>query len=45
MYDRQTHVTSNPPGVDITMPGWGDTETVEWLDPTHISHSRYQYMC
>lgn len=33
-YDREKHVTTNSPGVDIKIPGWGDTKTIEWLDPT-----------
>jgi len=46
VYDNWTHVTSNSPGVDIDIPGWGNTETVEWLDTSHLSPSRYQYiMC
>lgn len=33
VYDNKTHTTSNTPGVDIGIEGWGDTRTVEYLDP------------
>ncbi|KAK3608072.1 hypothetical protein CHS0354_031058 [Potamilus streckersoni] len=41
VYDNKTHKTSNSPGVDIRVPGFGDTDTVEWLDPTHLSVTTY----
>ncbi|CAC5396696.1 LYPLA3 [Mytilus coruscus] len=28
---------SNSPGVQTKIPGWGDTKTVEWLDPEHVA--------
>lgn len=34
MYDNKTRTTSNSPGVDIRVPGFGETETVEWFDPS-----------
>ena len=39
-YDNKTRTTLNSPGVDIVVPGFGDTETVEWLDHSQISLSR-----
>lgn len=32
-YDNETRTTSNQPGVEIRIPGWGDPDTVEFLDP------------
>ncbi|XP_033754287.1 group XV phospholipase A2-like [Pecten maximus] len=43
VYDRKTHTTHNAPGVDIQIRGWGDTETVEWLDPSHFGFTSYFY--
>lgn len=34
-YDNDTRKTSNSPGVETRVPGWGDSETVMWLDPSH----------
>ncbi|WAR13083.1 PAG15-like protein [Mya arenaria] len=36
-YDNVTRTTRNSPGVDVKIPGFGGTETVEWLDHSHIS--------
>lgn len=33
-YDPVTRTTSNTPGVDIRIPGFGRSEVVEWLDPS-----------
>ncbi|XP_071449019.1 lysosomal phospholipase A and acyltransferase-like isoform X2 [Hetaerina americana] len=41
IYDEKTRTTSNSPGVDITVPGFGNTSTVEWLDPSQASPSAY----
>lgn len=41
IYDNKTRSTLNPPGVDIRVPGWGSSETVEWLDPSHASAGAY----
>lgn len=41
IYDNVTRTTSNPDGVEIRVPGWGGTETVEWLDPSHASTGSY----
>lgn len=40
-YDNVTRKTTNPPGVDIRVPGFGGSETVEWLDPSHASTGSY----
>lgn len=40
-YDNVTRKTSNTAGVQIRIPGWGSSETVEWLDPTHASTGAY----
>ncbi|XP_050407578.1 phospholipase A2 group XV-like isoform X2 [Patella vulgata] len=34
VYNNVTRTTSNSPGVDIYIPGFGDTNTVEYLDPS-----------
>ncbi|XP_046386151.1 phospholipase A2 group XV-like [Ischnura elegans] len=41
IYDEKTRTTSNSPGVDIRVPGFGNTSTVEWLDPSQASPSAY----
>lgn len=41
IYDNKTRTTRNPDGVDIRVPGWGGTETVEWLDPSHAATGSY----
>lgn len=40
-YDNFTRTTYNSPGVDIRIPGFGSSETVEWLDPSHASPGAY----
>ncbi|XP_050362070.1 phospholipase A2 group XV-like [Nymphalis io] len=40
-YDNVTRTTRNSPGVDIRVPGWGNPEPVEWLDPSHDSAGSY----
>ncbi|XP_052816277.1 phospholipase A2 group XV-like [Mya arenaria] len=40
-YDNVTRTTRNSPGVDVKIPGFGGTETVEWLDHSHISLTTY----
>lgn len=41
IYDNKTRLTSNPVGVETRIPGWGSSETVEWLDPSHASTGSY----
>ncbi|GFY59931.1 phospholipase A2 group XV [Trichonephila inaurata madagascariensis] len=40
VYDNQTRKTSNMPGVDVRVPGFGGTETVEIIDPNLILSPR-----
>ncbi|RUS89695.1 hypothetical protein EGW08_002513 [Elysia chlorotica] len=37
-YDNTTRTTRSPEGVHIRTVGFGDTASVEWLDPTWFSH-------
>ncbi|XP_023023539.2 lysosomal phospholipase A and acyltransferase [Leptinotarsa decemlineata] len=41
IYDNETRTTRNTDGVEIRIPGWGITETLEWLDPSHASTGSY----
>ncbi|KAF6215000.1 hypothetical protein GE061_009748 [Apolygus lucorum] len=41
VYDNVTRKTSNQPGVDIRVPGFGDPFPVEWLDPSKLSAGAY----
>lgn len=44
MYNNVSHVTYNTPGVEIRQPGFGNTSTVEWLDPFHpVLSDRFSY--
>lgn len=40
-YDNVTHKTSNNDGVEVRIPGFGNTTTVEWLDPSQRFFSIY----
>ncbi|XP_039483450.1 phospholipase A2 group XV-like [Drosophila santomea] len=40
-YDKATRTTHNTPGVETRIPGWGDPEVVEWIDPTKNSAGAY----
>ncbi|XP_032529637.2 phospholipase A2 group XV-like [Danaus plexippus] len=40
-YNNVTRKTNNPQGVEIRVPGWGNPEPVEWLDPSHDSEGAY----
>lgn len=40
-YDNRTRLTSNSPGVDIMVPGFGNTTTVEYVDPSQVSVTGY----
>lgn len=35
-WNNVTKMSEPNPGVDIRAPGFGDTETVEWLDPSNV---------
>lgn len=41
VYNNVTRITINAPGVETRIPGWGTSETVEWLDPSHASTGAY----
>ena len=34
LYHRDTRTSSNVPGVETRVPGWGQTDSVEYLDPS-----------
>ncbi|GFR74991.1 group XV phospholipase A2-like [Elysia marginata] len=38
IYDNKTRTTHSPEGVHIKTDGFGDTASVEWLDPAWLSH-------
>ncbi|KAH7978334.1 hypothetical protein HPB49_005204 [Dermacentor silvarum] len=41
VYDNKTRTTRPPDGVHIRVPGFGNTTTVEWLDPSQVSPTAY----
>ena len=41
VYDPKTRTTRNNDGVDIRVPGFGNSSTVEYLDPSLSSYSVY----
>lgn len=43
VYNSTTRTTENAPGVTIRVPGFGNTETVEWLDPSQHYPTGYFY--
>uniref|UniRef100_A0A1A9WZY4 Group XV phospholipase A2 n=1 Tax=Glossina brevipalpis TaxID=37001 RepID=A0A1A9WZY4_9MUSC len=40
-YDNVTRATYNTPGVETRVPGWGDPEVVQWVDPTRNMNGAY----
>lgn len=40
-YDNVTRKTSNSPGVEIMVPGFGNTTSVEYVDPSQVSVTGY----
>jgi len=40
-YNSTSRTTSNAPGVLTRVPGFGNSSTVEWLDPSEFSLSKY----
>lgn len=43
IYDNNTRTTHNAPGVDIRVPGFGNSSVVEYIDPSKISAGGYFY--
>ncbi|KAG7160321.1 Group XV phospholipase A2-like, partial [Homarus americanus] len=41
VYDNVTRTTKNAPGVQTRIPGFGNSSTVEWLDPSQRSLTGY----
>lgn len=41
VYDNVTRTTSNSEGVEIRIPGFGSTVSVEWIDPSHATQGAY----
>ncbi|KAK9888718.1 hypothetical protein WA026_000945 [Henosepilachna vigintioctopunctata] len=41
IYNNKTRTTRNNDGVTLRIPGFGFTETVEWLDPSHTATGSY----
>ncbi|XP_062552058.1 phospholipase A2 group XV-like [Armigeres subalbatus] len=41
VYNNTTRKTENSPGVETRIPGFGSSETVEWIDPSHASEGAY----
>lgn len=41
IYDNVSRTTHNNEGVDIQVPGFGDTNSVEYVDPSHLPISGY----
>ena len=36
VYDEQTNTVRNAPGVETRVPGFGNTDTIEYLDADHV---------
>ncbi|GFQ96262.1 phospholipase A2 group XV [Trichonephila clavata] len=44
IYNNETRRTTNSPGVDVRVPGFGDTSSMEWLDPQKVAIPYIQRM-
>ncbi|KAF7660139.1 hypothetical protein LDENG_00287370 [Lucifuga dentata] len=44
IYNRTTHTSSSPPGVDIRVPGFGQTYSLEFLDPSKRDVGMYFFI-
>ena len=42
-YDNVTRTTTNAPGVNISVPGFGNPNSVEYLDPSSWYFTKYFY--
>ena len=40
-YDSSTNTYTNSTGVEVRVPGFGNTDTVEFLDNDHSAYSAY----
>lgn len=40
-YNNLSRTTSNSPGVNIRVPGFGDTQSIEFVDPAKLSVTGY----
>lgn len=45
LYDNTTRKTRNQVGVDIVIPGFGNTSSVEWLDSSQLAASKFIALC
>eukprot|EP00094_Tigriopus_californicus_P006482 TCALIF_06242-PA protein Name:"Similar to PLA2G15 Group XV phospholipase A2 (Homo sapiens)" AED:0.10 eAED:0.10 QI:0/0/0/0.8/1/1/5/0/408 len=41
MYDKETHTSHSPPGVETRVVGWGNVSSVEYIDPSQNGYSVY----
>ncbi len=43
-YNSRTNIYTNSPGVEVRVPGFGETETVEFLDTDKTMESFYTFV-
>lgn len=43
VYNRTTRRSSNSPGVQVRVPGFGQTHTIEFLDPNKLAGEKNAY--
>lgn len=41
VYNNETRTTSNSPGVSVRIPAFGNSTSVEWIDPSRASAGSY----